>query len=129
MCPAKKDEVIPFDAEGRFNFVGQTGFAGVNVRSTINGMQYANLPIMTMKKGDRVRWYLVTIGFAFNFHTPHWHGNVVLDGGKRTDVIAISPAQMVTVDMVPDDPGIWLFHCHVSDHMELGMVTRYQVLP
>jgi manganese oxidase len=114
----KKDEFVPLDAEGRFNFVGPTGFAGVNLRSTINGMQYANLPMMTMKKGDRVRWYLITIGFGFNFHTPHWHGNVVLADGKRTDAIALSPAQMVTVDMVPDDPGIWLFHCHVSDHME-----------
>jgi FtsP/CotA-like multicopper oxidase with cupredoxin domain len=124
----KKDEFIPLDAEGRFNFVGPTGFTGVNLRFTINGMQYANLPMMTMKRGDRVRWYLVTIGFGFNFHTPHWHGNVVLDHGERTDVIALSPAQMVTVDMVPDDPGIWLFHCHVSDHMDGGMIARYQVL-
>jgi len=124
----KKTEVIPTDAEGRFNFVEPTGFAGANIRSTINGMQYANLPMMTMKKGDHVRWYLVTLGFGFNFHTPHWHGNVVLDDGKRTDVIALSPAQMVTVDMVPDDPGIWLFHCHLSDHMDGGMVARYQVL-
>ena len=79
------------------------------------------------KKGDRVRWYLVTIGFGFNFHTPHWHGNVVLNDGKRTDVIALSPAQMVTTDMVPDDLGIWLFHCHVSDHIDGGRspVTRY----
>jgi len=95
---------------------------------TINGMQYANLPMMIMKKGDRVRWYLVTIGFGFNFHTPHWHGNVILNDGKRTDVVALSPAQMVTTDMVPDDPGIWLFHCHVSDHMDGGMIARYQVL-
>ncbi|MGB9236883.1 MAG: multicopper oxidase domain-containing protein [Terriglobales bacterium] len=123
-----KNESIPVDAEGRFNFVEPAGFTGANIRSTINGMQYANLPMMTMKKGDRVRWYLVTMGFGFNFHTPHWHGNVVLDNGKRTDVIALSPAQMVTVDMVPDDPGIWLFHCHVSDHMDGGMVARYQVL-
>jgi manganese oxidase len=125
----KKDEIVPLDAEGRFNLVGPTGFVGTNLRFAINGMQYANLPIMTMKKGDRVRWYLVTIGFGFNFHTPHWHGNVILDGGKRTDVLALSPAQMVTVDMVPDDPGLWLFHCHVSDHMDGGMVARYQVLP
>jgi FtsP/CotA-like multicopper oxidase with cupredoxin domain len=124
----KKDEASPIDAEGRFNFVGPTGFTGVNLRFTINGMQYANLPMMTMKVGDRVRWYLVTIGFGFNFHTPHWHGNVVLDDGKRTDVIALSPAQMVTVDMIPDDPGIWLFHCHVSDHMDGGMVAHYQVM-
>ncbi len=124
----KKDELIAVDAEGHWNFTEPTGFAGVNLRMTINGMQYANLPMMTMKKGDRVRWYLVTIGFGFNFHTPHWHGNVILNDGKRTDVIALSPAQMVTTDMVPDDPGIWLFHCHVSDHMDGGMIARYQVL-
>ena len=124
----KKDELIPVDAEARWNFTEPTGFVGVNLRMTINGMQYANLPMMIMKKGDRVRWYLVTIGFGFNFHTPHWHGNVILNDGKRTDVVALSPAQMVTTDMVPDDPGIWLFHCHVSDHMDGGMIARYQVL-
>ena len=48
---------------------------------------YANMPIMTMKKGERVRWYLVTMGEFGNFHTPHWHGNVVLHDGRRTDVI------------------------------------------
>jgi len=125
----KKDEVIPVDAQGRMNFVEATGFAGVNLRSTINGLQYGNMPMMTMKQGDRVRWYLITVGFGFNFHTPHWHGNVVMQDGRRTDVVALSPAQMLTVDMIPDDPGIWLFHCHVSEHMEDGMMTRYQVLP
>ena len=124
----KKGEIIPVDPNGNFNFASPTGFAGVNERFTINGMSYANLPMMTMKKGDRVRWYLVTIGFGFNFHTAHWHGNVVLHDGKRTDVVALSPAQMETVDMVPDDPGIWLVHCHLSDHMEGGMVARYEVL-
>ena len=125
----KKDDSVPVDVEGRYNIVLPSGFAGANLRYNINGMQYANLPIMTMTQGDRVRWYLVTLGFGFNFHTPHWHGNVVLDGGKRTDVLALSPAQMLTVDMVPDDPGTWLFHCHVSDHMEGGMVAKYRVLP
>jgi hephaestin len=87
------------------------------------------MPMPRMKVGDHVRWYLITMGEGFNFHTPHWHGNTVLVNGQRTDVIALSPAQMVTADMIPDDPGIWLFHCHVSDHMEGGMVARYQVLP
>jgi FtsP/CotA-like multicopper oxidase with cupredoxin domain len=123
-----KAEIIPLDPEGHFSLNG-TGFADANLRNTINGYQYANLPLMTMKKGERVRWYLITVGFGFNFHTPHWHGNTVLQNGHRTDVIALSPAQMVTVDMVPDAPGIWLYHCHVSDHMEAGMVARYEVLP
>jgi manganese oxidase len=81
-----------------------------------------------MHKGDRVRWYVITVGNGFNFHTAHWHGNTVLVNGQRTDVIALSPAQMVTAEMQPDDPGIWLVHCHVSDHMRGGMVARYEVL-
>jgi hephaestin len=90
---------------------------------------YGNTPKMVMKKGERVRWYLITIGFGFNFHTAHWHANTVLHDGKRTDVVALSPAQMEVVDMVPDDPGTWLFHCHVSDHMRGGMMALYQVDP
>ncbi len=124
-----KAEATPMDWQGLFNFVLPGGFSGANERFAINGMQYANLPMMTMKKGDRVRWYVITMGNGFNLHTPHWHGNVVSDHGERTDVLVLASAQMKTVDMVPDDPGIWLYHCHLSDHMEGGMVARYQVLP
>ncbi|HUZ94635.1 MAG TPA: multicopper oxidase domain-containing protein [Edaphobacter sp.] len=125
----KKSDATNMDWQGLYNFPLPGGFTGANLRFTINGMQYANLPMMTMKKGERVRWYVVAMGNAFNIHSPHWHGNVVMDHGSRTDVISVSPAQMSTVDMVPDDPGIWLYHCHMSDHMERGMVARYQVLP
>jgi FtsP/CotA-like multicopper oxidase with cupredoxin domain len=36
---------------------------------------------------------------------------------------------MKTVDIVPDNDGIWMFHCHIDDHMEAGMVTLYKVEP
>jgi hephaestin len=36
---------------------------------------------------------------------------------------------MLVADMVPDDPGIWLLHCHVQFHKELGMSVRFQVKP
>ena len=68
-----------------------------------------------------------------NFRTvsnKRWHdGNVVLLDGKRTDVIELMQAQMVTVDMVPDDPGTWMFHCHIDDHMDAGMAALYKVEP
>ncbi len=123
-----KLEFAPVDDQGVFSLVG-TGFVAANFKATINGYIYGSMPMMTMKKGERVRWYVVSIGEGINFHTPHWHGNVVLDGGKRTDTIFISPAQMLTVDMVPDNPGIWMYHCHVDDHMDAGMVTLYKVEP
>jgi FtsP/CotA-like multicopper oxidase with cupredoxin domain len=100
-----------------------------NLQHSINGYMFGNMPMISMKRGERVRWYVGTLGDSNNFHTPHWHGNVVSQNGHRMDVVALLPAQTVTVDMVPDDPGIWLFHCHVSDHMAGGMVARYQVKP
>lgn len=61
--------------------------------------------------------------------TPHWHGNTVLVRGSRADFVWIGPAQTLTADMRPDDPGIWLVHCHFSDHMAGGMAALSQVLP
>jgi FtsP/CotA-like multicopper oxidase with cupredoxin domain len=124
-----KLESKPADTEGTFSAVG-TGFVAANSKGTINGYIFGNLPMMTMKKGEHVRWYLATIGEGINFHTPHWHGNVVVQDGKHTDVVLLGgPAQMLTVDMVPDDPGTWLYHCHVDDHMDMGMVAMYKVEP
>jgi hephaestin len=124
----KKLDSIPADADGNFSFVG-SGFVASNFRSTINGYMFGNMPLMTMHKGEHVRWYVVTLGDGANFHTPHWHGNVVTVNGQRTDILALSPAQMITADMVPDDVGTWMYHCHVREHMETGMMTMYQVLP
>ncbi len=124
-----KGEFSPVDVDGASNpFVGG-GFGAVNHKYSINGYLFGNMPMMTMKKGERVRWYLLSLGDGFNFHSPHWHGNVVLQDHKRTDVVTLMPAQMVTVDMVPDNPGMWMFHCHVSDHLEGGMHAHYRVLP
>lgn len=123
---------------GDANFVTPTGMAGTivgtgflepNIKWSINGFIYGNMPLMTMQQGDRVRWYVATLGDFNNVHTPHWHGNTVLVAGQRTDVLNVGPAQMITADMRPDAPGIWLYHCHISDHMLAGMVARYEVKP
>jgi len=106
-----------------------TGFGATNVKWSINGYIFGNMPLMKMKVGDRVRWYVATLGDFENAHTPHWHGNTVIVSGQRTDVVSVLAAQMVTADMTPDEPGIWLYHCHFSDHMLAGMVGRYEVEP
>jgi manganese oxidase len=115
--------------KGMAGTIAGTGFVDTNIKWSINGFIYGGMPLMTMKVGDHVRWYTATLGDFNNAHTPHWHGNTVLVGGQRTDVIEVTSAQMVTSDMVPDAAGIWLFHCHISDHMLAGMVGRYEVKP
>lgn len=102
-------------------------FQESNKKHAINGYLFGNMPMMTMKKGQRVRWYLLAMGSEMDLHTAHWHGNTVLFRGHRTDVIELLPASMKVADMVPENPGIWMFQCHVNDHMAEGMNARYQV--
>jgi len=101
------------------------------VKFTINGFVHGSLPVseLTMRKGERVRWYLMASTNDFDFHAPHWHGNTVLLNGMRTDVTQLAMMQMETADMVPDNVGTWLFHCHVSFHNEEGMAVLYRVKP
>ena len=123
-----KLDLVPMDLEGNLNLAG-TGFAAANYKASINGYMFGNLPMPTVKRGERVRWYVMTMGGIANLHTPHWHGNVVTVDKHHTDIFSILPAQFVTADMVPDRPGTWMFHCHIDEHMEMGMMAMYQVLP
>lgn len=118
------------DAKGFFTFAG-TGFVETNYKFSVNGYLYGDGPVMPVHQGQRVRWYLLGMGDvgALNFHTPHWHGNTVLSHGTRRDTVPLLPMGTDTVDMVPDAPGLWMFHCHIDDHMEAGMMARYEVLP
>jgi hypothetical protein len=93
----------------------------------INGFIFGNLPGLFMKQGEKVRWYLLGMGNEIDLHTPHWHGETVTEGGRNTDVIELLPGSMKTVDMVADNPGTWMFHCHVEDHMEAGMMAVYTI--
>jgi FtsP/CotA-like multicopper oxidase with cupredoxin domain len=103
-------------------------FQESNLMHSINGYVFGNGPMIVLKKGERVRWYVMSMGTEVDLHTPHWHGNTVLVNGMRMDTISLLPASMVVADMVPDDVGTWLFHCHVNDHIRAGMLTRYRVV-
>jgi FtsP/CotA-like multicopper oxidase with cupredoxin domain len=96
---------------------------------TMNGFTYGNLPMLTMKKGERVRWYLFSSSNGEDVHSPHWHGQTVISNMMRTDTLSLGPMAMSVADMVPDNVGIWLFHCHVNDHLDRGMVARFTVAP
>lgn len=99
-----------------------------NLKHSINGLFFGNLTGLTMKLGQRVRWYLVALGTEVDLHTPHWHGEkILLEGRTYTDVVELLPASMKTGDMIADNPGVWLLHCHVGDHMIAGMYTTFLI--
>lgn len=119
---AGRPETVKKDPPGTFFLP----FYASNLKETINGFSYGNGPVFTMRKGERVRWYLLADA-NFQVHAPHWHGNTVVVEDMRTDVVSLTTMGMVVADMVPDNPGMWLFHCHVGPHLLAGMVARYAV--
>ena len=119
----RKTSPVFVDIEGQ---PVNVGFPITNLRETINGFLYGNTPGLTMRQGERVRWY--SAGMA-GTHTVHWHANTVMLDRNTVDVVPLNAAEMHTTDMVADNPGTWMVHCHVEGHLALGMYGHYRVEP
>ena len=41
----------------------------------------------------------------------------------REDSVLVGPNQTMDVASAADNPGVWMFHCHVLLHAGMGMTT------
>ena len=83
----------------------------------------ATLPI---KLGQRVRLELTND--TSMWHPMHLHGHTfqLLTGagnGPRKDTVIVPPMSTVTLELLADNPGQWMLHCHNAYHAEAGMTT------
>jgi FtsP/CotA-like multicopper oxidase with cupredoxin domain len=102
-------------------------FEESNLMHGINGLVWGNNQGYNMNVGEHVRWYIIAMGTEVDLHTPHWHGVTLLHNGNRLDVAEVLPAATKTFDLTTDNPGTWMFHCHVNDHLEAGMMTTFTI--
>jgi FtsP/CotA-like multicopper oxidase with cupredoxin domain len=94
-----------------------------------NGRAYAgNTPTLSARVGEDVE--ITAFGMDSNFHTFHIHGHRWKDpAGAFIDNPAMGPNESVTARFVEDNPGRWLYHCHVFSHQDAGMAGWYVVDP
>ncbi|XP_033124936.1 hephaestin-like protein [Anneissia japonica] len=105
-------------------------FEESNLMHGINGYIYTNLKGLEMQKGDKVDWYLIAMGTDVDLHSVHFHGQTMTyetDMTQRADVFELFPGVYKTVEMEPDNVGVWLLHCHVNDHIFAGMEALFEV--
>jgi len=51
-------------------------------------------------------------------------GNPVPEGLELTkDTILIGPGERYDLELTGDNPGVWMFHCHIESHAANGMMT------
>lgn len=95
-----------------------------NLMHGINGRVYCSVPALEMTKDKRVRWYFGGVGNEVDIHTAHMHGVVGFNSaGTNTDVVRILPGSTSSLEMIPDNVGTWLYHCHINDHLHAGMIA------
>jgi len=91
-------------------------------------------PLFVLRKG---RSYALELVNDTAWHHPiHLHGHsfrVVSRNGAPTrhrewlDTVMLDPRERAVIAFVADNPGDWMFHCHVLEHQAGGMMTCIRV--
>ena len=95
----------------------------------INGRAFAgNTPTIEARVGQDVALHV--IGGDGALHDFHIHGHRWKDAsGTFVDTPIVGPNETITARFVEDNPGRWLYHCHVFSHQDNGMAGWYDVRP
>jgi len=99
---------------------------------TINGKEYPHENEFVLKQGQR--YNIVFHNRNDDTHPVHMHRHlfelVELNGKPTAGIVKdtlIMPAfGRATVQMVADQPGLTLFHCHIQMHMDFGFKALFR---
>ena len=126
---------------GSGGMMGGMGMMGVGGAAwAINGMSMSGdgqtdmPPLVILKRGQTC--VLVVRNDTAWWHPMHLHGHsfrVITRNGKPNplrewrDTVLVPPREAVEIAFVADNPGDWMFHCHVIDHQETGMMSIIRI--
>jgi FtsP/CotA-like multicopper oxidase with cupredoxin domain len=98
-------------------------------RWTVNGRTYDRTRPLRVRRGRLTRLRL--INRTMMLHPVHLHGHTFAVratgarvGHPRKDTVLVPAMGRIDVDVLADNPGAWMLHCHNAFHMEAGMMTR-----
>jgi len=106
------------------------GPSGIN-HWLVNGKEYPHEREFVFRQGGRYR--LVFHNRSDDSHPLHMHRHlfelVELNGkptaGVKKDTVVVPAFGRATVDLVADQPGLTLFHCHIQQHMDFGFMALF----
>ncbi len=91
----------------------------------IDGRSFGDHRPIEIEQGERLR--LRFRNDTMMVHPMHLHGHtfaLVGERGARKDTILVHPMETISVDVIADNPGQWMVHCHNTYHLEAGMATE-----
>lgn len=119
---------------GRGMMMGMSGNGMGWSINNVAGTSHDMTPIITLSRG---RSCVISIrNETAWFHPIHLHGHsfrVIARNGQPTrdrewlDTVLIPPRETADIAFVADNPGDWMFHCHILDHQDGGMTAVIRV--
>jgi FtsP/CotA-like multicopper oxidase with cupredoxin domain len=102
----------------------------VPYRWTMGGQSFPEADPIELAQGERVRF--VMRNKTMMAHPMHIHGHFLRDvsdgpDGPLKDTIVIPPQRTATFDLLADNPGEWMFHCHNLYHQSAGMMRMVMI--
>lgn len=91
-------------------------------------------PLLVLRKGRSC--VLDLVNDTMWHHPIHLHGHafrVITRNGRGTkhrewlDTVMLEPRERAEIAFVADNPGDWMFHCHVLEHQASGMMSCIRV--
>jgi hypothetical protein len=99
-------------------------FMELNRRGSINGHMFGQVNGLWCQMYERVRWYVLTSGAGEDQISLHWHGNTLVSSiGERVSTVGLIPSTWTVLDMIPQQPGIFL----IDSSYAIGMEALYTV--
>lgn len=122
----KPDITVPLVFTSRFQGHGALD------RWMINGKSFPETDPVVLTAGLRHR--LVFDNRSTDDHPLHLHRHAfelvsirgAATSGVYKDVVIVEAGTVVEVDLVADNPGNTLFHCHQQDHMDSGFMALFR---
>ena len=98
----------------------------------VNGKEYPHEREFVFRQGRRYR--LVFHNRSDDSHPVHMHRHVFeiveINGkpsaGVMKDTVVVPAFGRAAVDLVADQPGLTLFHCHIQQHMDFGFKALFR---
>lgn len=102
---------------------------------TINGRSFPDTDTLWVKKGEKILIRLINSG-TNAIHPMHTHGHsykvVAMDGfsvpegtEQERDNLVLNPGERYDIELIANNPGRWLFHCHQVHHASAGMIVPF----
>jgi FtsP/CotA-like multicopper oxidase with cupredoxin domain len=122
--------ITPIHKDGKVNY----NFWTMNRRSW-EGMSKGNIPA-PLAKLELGKTYIFELANLTQYHHPiHIHGHTftVLKSNKKaitpfhTDTVLLGQNETVIAALVADNPGRWMYHCHIIEHLKTGFMGYVEV--